>query len=340
VELADLDSPVVFVFCARRVFSSAVVLLASTFLVFVLAATTLDPLAKLRQQQGLAPGAINAQAHLLGLDRPAPQRYWSWLTGVLRGNFGVDINNNPINPVLFQRVLVTGRLVLAAMVLATVLAVAVGVLTAVRRNKLSDYISTTISYVLISLPVFWFATLLKQFLVVWGNQHLFGGHHVLWTQGEADVTVQLIGTRSQIIIDRIEHMILPTISLAALNFAAWSRFQRASMLDVLNADYMRMARAKGLRYGRVLVRHGLRNALIPVTTVIALNVGLILGGAVLTERVFLWNGMGTYLTEDAIGAQDVNVLLAWLTVSAVFVITANLIADLLYAVLDPRIRLS
>jgi peptide/nickel transport system permease protein len=221
-----------------------------------------------------------------------------------------------------------------------VLAVAVGVLTAVRRNKPSDYVSTAVSYVLISLPVFWFATLLKQFLVVWGNQHLFGGHHVLWTSGESDVTVQLIGTRSEIIIDQIEHMILPTISLAALNFAAWSRFQRASMLDVLNADYMRMARAKGLRYGRVLVRHGLRNALIPVTTVIALNVGLILGGAVLTERVFVWNGMGTYLTEDAIGAQDVNVLLAWLSLSAVFVITANLVADLLYAVLDPRIRLT
>jgi glutathione transport system permease protein len=330
----------VFVYCVRRVLSSALVLLASSFLVFLLAASTLDPLAKLRQKQGLAPGAIDAQAHLLGLDRPAPQRYWSWLTGILHGNFGDDINGNAINPVLFHRVIVTGRLVLAAMILATALAVIVGVLTAVRQNKLSDYVSTTISYVLISLPVFWFATLLKQFLVVWGNQHLFGGNHVLWTQGETQPGIELYGTSRQILIDRIQHMILPTISLAALNFAAWSRFQRASMLDVLNADYMRMARAKGLRYGRVLVRHGLRNALIPVTTVIALNVGLILGGAVLTEKVFVWNGMGTYLTDNAIAAQDVNVLLAWLMVAAFFVILANLIADLLYAVLDPRIRLS
>jgi peptide/nickel transport system permease protein len=316
------------------------VLLASSFLVFLLAASTLDPLAKLRQRQGLAPGTIDNQAHLLGLDRPAPQRYWTWLTGVLHGDFGNNISGSPINPVLFHRVIVTGRLVLAAMVLATILAVAVGVLTAVRQNKLSDYVSTTVSYVLIALPVFWFATLLKQFLVIWGNQHLFGGHHVLWTQGETQAGIELYGTPHEILIDRIQHMILPTISLAALNFAAWSRFQRSSMLDVLNADYMRMARAKGLRYPRVLVRHGLRNALIPVTTVIALNVGLILGGAVLTEKVFVWNGMGTYLTDDAIGQQDVNVLLAWLMVAAFFVIVANLVADLLYAVLDPRIRLS
>jgi peptide/nickel transport system permease protein len=236
--------------------------------------------------------------------------------------------------------IVTGRLVLAAMVLATVLAVAVGVLTAVRQQKLSDYVSTFISYILISLPVFWFATLLKQFLVIWGNQHLFGGHHILWTAGETQPGIELYGTPRVILIDRFEHLILPTISLAALNFAAWSRFQRSSMLDVMNADYMRLARAKGIPYGRVLVRHGLRNALIPVTTIIAINVGAILGGAVLTEKVFVWNGMGVYLTDNAIGQQDVNVLLAWLMVSATFVIAANLVADLFYAVLDPRIRLT
>jgi peptide/nickel transport system permease protein len=210
----------------------------------------------------------------------------------------------------------------------------------VRQHKVSDYVSTTVSYMLISLPVFWFATLLKSFLAIWGNQHLFGGHHILWTQGETQSGIELYGTSGQILIDRLEHMILPTISLAALNFAAWSRFQRSSMLDVMSADYMRLARAKGIPYGRVLIRHGLRNALIPVTTIIALNVGLILGGAVLTEKVFVWNGMGAYLIDNALGQQDVNVLLAWLMVSAFFVILANLVADLLYAVLDPRIRLN
>lgn len=329
-----------FIYCVRRILSSLLVLLTSSFLVFILAASTLDPLQKLRQRQGLAAGAIDAQAHLLGLDQPAPSRYWHWLTGMLHGNFGNDISGSPINPVLFHRVIVTGRLVLAAMILATVLAVIVGVLTAVRQHKLSDYVSTTISYILISLPVFWFATLLKQFLVIWGNQHLFGGHHILWTAGETQPGLELYGTQRQILVDRIQHMIVPTLSLAALNFAAWSRFQRSSMLDVMNADYMRLARAKGIPYARVLVRHGLRNALIPVTTVIALNVGLILGGAVLTEKVFVWNGMGDYLINNALGQQDVNVLLAWLMISAFFVIVANLVADLMYAVLDPRIRLS
>jgi peptide/nickel transport system permease protein len=319
--------------------SSALVLLASSFLVFVMAASALDPLEKLRRQQGLAPGVIDAQAHLLGLDRSAPARYWTWLTGVLHGDFGKNLAGNPINPVLFHRILVTGRLVLAAMVLAVVLAVLVGVLTAVRQHKASDYISTTISYILISLPVFWFAALLKN-QAIWVNLHLFGGRHILWTQGELQSGIELYGTSGEIFIDRIEHMILPTISLAALNFAAWSRFQRASMLDVMGSDYIRLARAKGIPFGRVLFRHGLRNALIPVTTVVALNVGIILGGAVLTETVFGWNGMGTYLTEDAIGQQDVNVLLAWLITAAFFVIVANLVADLLYAVLDPRIRLT
>jgi peptide/nickel transport system permease protein len=318
--------------------SSALVLLASSFLVFVMAASTLDPLQKLRQRQGLAPGAIDAQAHLLGLDRSAPARYWTWLTGVLHGDFGKNLAGNPINPVLFHRIGVTGRLVFAAMLLAIILAVLVGVLTAVRQHKLSDVVATTISYILISLPVFWFAALLKN-QAIWLNDHLFAGSHILWTQGENKAGIEF-GTQRQILIDRIQHMILPTISLAALNYAAWSRFQRASMLDVMGSDYIRLARAKGIPYGRVLFRHGLRNALIPVTTVVALNVGIILGGAVLTEQVFGWNGMGAYLINDAIGQQDVNVLLAWLITAAFFVIVANLVADLLYAVLDPRIRLT
>jgi peptide/nickel transport system permease protein len=319
--------------------SSALVLLASSFLVFIMAASTLDPLQKLRQRQGLNPGAIDAQAHLLGLDRSAPARYWTWLTGLLHGDFGKNLAGNPINPELFHRISVTGRLVLAAMVLAVILAVLVGVLTAVRQHKLSDLVSTTISYVLISLPVFWFAALLKN-QAIWVNDHVFNHHNVLWTQGELQAGIELYGTPREIFIDRIEHMILPTISLMALNYAAWSRFQRASMLDVLGSDYIRLARAKGIPYGRVLFRHGLRNALIPVTTVVALNVGIILGGAVLTERVFKWDGMGNYLLDDAIGQQDVNVLLAWLITAAFFVIVANLVADLLYAVLDPRIRLN
>ena len=133
---------------------------------------------------------------------------------------------------------------------------------------------------------------------------------------------------------------LPTIALAGLSYAAWSRFQRASMLDVMSSEYMRFARAKGLPWRKVLIKHGLRNALIPTTTVVALTLGAIFGGAIITETVFNWNGMGRYLTQNGLGQQDLNVVLGWLIVAAFFIVLFNLIADLLYAVLDPRIRLS
>ena len=225
------------------------------------------------------------------------------------------------------------------MLLAIVLAVIVGVVTAVRKNKASDYIATIISYILIALPVFWFAVLLKTFVAIKFNEWV--GHTVLYT-ARRGVTRHLAvrHTGSEIFKDRLQHLVLPTIALAGITYAAWSRFQRASMLDVMSSEYMRFARAKGLPWRKVLVKHGLRNALIPTTTVVALGLGAIFGGAIITETVFNWNGMGRYLTQDGLGQSDLNVVLGWLIVSAFFIVLFNLIADLLYAVLDPRIRLS
>jgi peptide/nickel transport system permease protein len=223
------------------------------------------------------------------------------------------------------------------MILAVLLAIVVGVLTAVRAHKLSDYFFTTIAYMLIALPTFWFAVLLKEFVAIRVNRWV--GHRVLFTAFEESPGISDYGTSHEILVDRIEHLVLPTISLAMLSFAAWSRFQRASMLDVMHSDYMRLGRAKGLPWRKVLIKHGLRNALIPLTTVVALGVGAILGGAVITETVFSWHGMGEYLIKNGIQQNDVNVILAWLLISALFVVLFNLIADLLYAVLDPRIRL-
>jgi peptide/nickel transport system permease protein len=132
-------------------------------------------------------------------------------------------------------------------------------------------------------------------------------------------------------------MILPTLSLALITYAAWSRFQRAAMLDVLNSDYIRLARAKGLKPRQVLVKHALRTALIPMTTASALTIATIFGGAVITETVFQWQGMGKFLVQSVL-THDRNATMAWLVVAGTFVIVGNLIADLLYAVLDPRIR--
>lgn len=326
-------------FTIRRLLGSIVVLIASSFLVFLMTAFSFDPLAQYRQRQPLPPPEFfESLRERLGLNDPLFVRYFTWLKGAVTGDFGVNINNIPVADQLFSRLLVTGRLVIAAMVLAVLLAIVVGVVSAVRQYKASDYIFTVIAYILIALPTFWFAALLKEFVAIGINN--LAGERILFTLGDETPGISSYASGSVLFWDRIGHLVLPTLSLGLLTFAAWSRFQRASMLDVLSADYMRLARAKGLRWNRVIVKHGLRNALIPLTTVVAIGVGAIFGGAIITEQVFVWHGMGEYLIQDGIAKNDINVVLGWLLVSAFFVVMFNLIADLLYAVLDPRIRLS
>jgi peptide/nickel transport system permease protein len=183
------------------------------------------------------------------------------------------------------------------------------------------------------MPVFWLAALLKEYGAIRLNQ-LFG-EQVVYTVGAE--TPNLTGSLGTKLADWAGHLILPTLALALISFAAWSRYQRATMLDVLGSDYIRLARAKGLSRSRVMTHHALRNALIPLVTVVAIDTGAIIGGAVITERVFSWQGMGALLV-DGVNASDTNVLLAWLMVTGIVVILFNLIADVLYAVLDPRIR--
>jgi len=328
----------VFFFTIRRLLSSILVLIASSMMVFALAVASFNPLEPFVTRQPLPPPEFFAALReRYRLDDPFFVRYWDWLTGVVTGDFGLDNGGNAVGPELIGRLGVTARMVVAAMVLAVLLAVFVGVLTAVRQYKPEDYFFTFLTYVLIALPTFWFAALLKEFVAIQFNDLV--GQRILFTLGEQSPAIELTGTTSEIFWDRALHLILPTISLAMLSFAAWSRFQRASMLDVLGSDYMRLARAKGLPWSRAVIRHGLRNALIPLTTVVALGVGLIMGGAVITETVFVWHGMGEYLLQS-INGDDLNPVLGWMIIAAFFVIAFNLIADLLYAVLDPRIRLS
>jgi peptide/nickel transport system permease protein len=328
----------VFFFTIRRLLSSILVLLASSMLVFALCVASFDPLSAYRQRQPPPPPQFfEALTEQLSLDQPFFVRYFTWLKGVVTLDFGVSNAGTPVGPVLMERLGITARMVVAAIVLAILLAIVVGVLTAVRQYKPEDYFFTFLTYVLIALPTFWFAALLKEFVAIQFNDLV--GQRILFTLGEQSPAIELTGTGSEIFWDRVGHLVLPTISLAMLSFAAWSRFQRASLLDVLGSDYMRLARAKGLPYRSALLRHGLRNALIPLTTVVALGVGSLLGGAVITETVFVWHGMGEYLIMS-INRDDLNPVLGWMMVAAFFVIAFNLIADLLYAVLDPRIRLS
>lgn len=322
-------------YAIRRLLISIPIILISTFIVFLLVTYSGDPLANLRTKQPIPPPQVFANyRHQFRLDQPVLERYWHWITGVVHGDFGPSVQGGGtlnIGHELGHRLIVSARLVIAAMVIAALLAIVVGVISAMKQYSLPDYAFTFTGFLFLSMPVFWFAVLLKEG-AIWLNEH-------------AGTSLKTIGDSSPIVApgtwahftDAVNHLVLPTIALAMTSYAAWSRFNRASMLEVLNSDYIRLARAKGLSRRRVLIRHALRTALIPFVTVTALDMAAILGATIITETVFQWRGMGTFLL-DGIRNLDVYVVLAWLLVAALIVIVFNLIADLLYGVLDPRIR--
>jgi len=334
-----------FAYTMRRLLAAIPILFAASVIVFSLVAISGDPLEPLRLRTPPVPQqTILNQEHRLYLDRSIPERYWTWLTGfganpgddigIIRGNFGPSVRASvDIGTELGDRAWVTLRLVFVAMFLAVILAVFAGVISAVKQYSKIDYSFTFFGFLALSIPTFWFAILLKS-----------GG--IYYNQATGTSTFFTIGNKSpdtasfttwQNITDVAGHMVLPTLSLMLISYASWSRYQRGSMLEVLNSDYVRLARAKGLRNRQVMVRHALRTALIPLTTVTALDIGGIIGGAVITETVYEWRGLGKMLVESVNG-RDVFSVLAWLLFAGFVVVVFNIIADLLYAVLDPRIR--
>lgn len=321
-------------YALRRVLVSVPILVAATFLVFVMVSLSGDPLSRLRAvNPPPPPRTFELERQRLHLDEPLLERYWIWITGLFRGDFGPAVpSTRDIGPELLDAFIVTLRLIALAMLVALLLAVIVGVISAVKQYSGTDYTFTFLGFLFLSMPSFWFAILLKEAGISFNNSV---GSQVLFTIGDSSVFVRG-GTWAEI-TDILGHMVLPTISLALLSFAAWSRFQRASMLEVMGSDYVRLARAKGLRRGTVMRRHALRTALIPLTTVTALDLGAIISGAIVTEKVFQWRGAGSFLL-DSIERNDVYATTGWLLISATFIILFNLAADLLYAVLDPRIR--
>ena len=321
-------------FAVRRIAVSLPILLISTFIVFMLSSLAGNPLSPLLTRNPPPPAeTIALEAERLRLDHPILERYWMWLTGLFRGDFGPAVQSNlDIGAEVGARFMITMRLIAVAMILALVLAVVIGVISAVKQYSKTDYTATFLGFLFLAMPAFWLAILLKQAGIDFNNAV---DEQVVYTIGEASVPLPE-GFGAQV-ADIAGHMILPTISLALISYAAWSRYQRASMLEVMNSDYVRLARAKGLSRRRVMVKHALRNALIPLTTVTALDLASIISGAVVTETVFQWRGMGDLLL-NAIRSDDVYVVMAWLLITATVVIVFNLLADLLYAVLDPRIR--
>lgn len=317
----------------RRLAWTIVILFVVSLLVFFLVSISGDPLATLKLNPKIPPAVIAARRAQLNLGDPFFQRYWIWLSGIFHGNFGTRIDGNPVGPQLGSHFLVTLRMVVAATVVAVLVAVTLGAWAAIRQGKAADWIITFSNFLLISIPVFVTGLVLKDFVAIPINDTVH--KTVLYTIGEQSPTLH--GSFISELPDYAAHLVLPALTLVLVSFPAWSLYQRSSMLEVLDSDYVRLARAKGLSPRRVLMRHVLRNALLPVTTVVALDFAAIMGGALVTETIYNWDGMGRWGFAGVIGL-DFNTVQAYLLVAAFAVIVFNFIADILYSVLDPRIR--
>jgi glutathione transport system permease protein len=318
----------------RRLAIGILLLLLASMALFVLVHYSGDPLALLRQRTPPPPPSVlKARAALLHLNVPIWDQYWIWLSNAVRGNFGTTIQGLPVNSQLTLHLFVTLRMVVLATVLAIFVAVPIGVLAAVKKGKPQDHVVNVSNFLLLAIPTFVIGTLLKEFVAIPINQAT--GKQIFYTIGQQSPI--LSGPWLGRLPDYAAHTVLPVITLILVTYPSWAIYQRSSVLESLDSDYVRLARAKGISPRRVLLRHVLRNALIPVTTVVALDFAAIIGGAIITEYIFSWDGMGTWFIQGVTG-RDVNIVLAFLLVTATAIILFNLLADILYAFLDPRIR--
>jgi peptide/nickel transport system permease protein len=321
-------------FVARRLLYSIPVLLATTFLIFAAVALSTNPLAELRMQPNVSEETIQNIAERKHLDEPIVVRYVYWLRDAATNEFGTTLlGDRPIWPDLRRVMGNTVQLLVGAQVLAILLAIAIGVYSAVRQYSTFDYAATTFSFLGLATPDFWLALMLQVLAV---NLFLEAGIRIFYVSGLSSADP---GTGVAFWVDRAQHLALPMLVIAVGNIAALSRFMRASMLEVINSDFVRTARAKGLAERTVIMRHAFRNALIPVVTLVALNFGALIGGVVVVETIFQLDGMGFYYIR-ALGEGDPYPVMAWLVITSAAIVIANLVADVLLGVLDPRVRLT
>jgi peptide/nickel transport system permease protein len=323
-------------FLLRRFVNYLVLVLIATAAAYFLAANTLNPRANFENRNPPPPEAsVDQRLSELNLNDKDPvlERFGRWAKNAVQGDFGKTVGGESVNEEMRRRMGVSLRLLLIGSILGALLGVALGALAAVRQYRLTDYTATLFSFLLLSTPVFVLAILLQ-----YGARGIndASGSDLLLYVGEK--TPGLDSGWWDGVVDRVKHLILPTLSLSLGLIAGYSRNQRNAMLDVLGSDFLRTARAKGLRRGQALVKHGLRMALIPMATFFAYQFGLLLTGAAFTERIFGWHGMGEWFIES-ISTNDINVVAAVTTFAAVLVLVAGMLADLAYAALDPRVRL-
>lgn len=272
------------------------------------------------------PANVARLQQMLGLDRPVHERYLTWLGDLVTGNWGsswVMAVGVPVGDLIKQRLVNTLQLTVLATIISLILGLAVGIYSAVRQYSWGDNIATAFSFAGQSMPTFWFGIVV---IIVFAVRLRWFPAGDVNTPGHADD-----------ILDRLDHLVLPVLVLSLIQVALWSRFVRSSMLEVLRQDFLRTARAKGVPERLVLVKHALRNALIPVITIVGLDIPNIFSGAIVTETIFNYPGMGK-LYFDSVLRHDIPVSMGVLALIAFLVIASNLLADVLYAVVDPRIR--
>ena len=302
------------VFVLRRLLQSLVVLLGVSFVVFFILHLTGDPAAVLLPPEASADD-IRRFREAMGFDDPFLVQYARFLTGALQGDFGKSIRHGePAFGLVLERMPATFELAGAALVIALALSIPAGIISAVRRNTVVDYVSTVFALLGQSMPTFWLGIMLILFFSVSLN--------LLPSSGR--------GT--------LEHLILPAVTLGLFTTARITRLTRSGMLEVLNQDYIRTARAKGVSDPPVVWKHALKNAAIPIVTIVGIELGTLLGGSVITETIFAWPGVGR-LSVQAIYNRDYPVVQASVFLLATTFVLVNLFVDLIYTYLDPRIRL-
>lgn len=311
-------------YVARRLLQAIPLVIIITLIIFALMQLAPGgPLAMYKSNPKVTGEDLARIAHNLGLDRPIYVQYFMWLKRMVVGNWGTSFaSGRPVLNLIGERLVATMTLMLTAEFLALLVGIPLGIWCALHRYTVRDYIATFLSFFGMSMPVFWFGLMLQ----------LFFGLKLGWlpTAGMQD---PFLGFD---LWDRVSHLILPTIVLSLATMAQYSRFMRSSMLEVVRQDYVRTARSKGLAERVVINKHALKNALIPVVTVVAIGIPFQFSGAVVTETIFAWPGMGR-LYFESLGRLDYPVLMGILTITAVLVVSFNLIADIIYAWLDPRI---
>lgn len=284
------------------------------------------PLAAYENNPEISQHDIQRLRHEMGLDRPIPVQYWAWLKNFVRGDWGYSfVTKRPVLQEIWDRLPNTLYLTGFSLIMALIIAIPVGIISATRQYSIFDHITTTLTYVGRSMPVYYSGLLLIIIFSIWLRWFPSGGMRTLGKEFS--------------LIDSLRHLFLPMVSLSTLIAAKYVRFLRTSMLEVIHQDYIRTAAAKGLHDRIIIFKHAFRNAAIPLVTVVAIDLPVLFAGALFTETVYSWPGMGRLFVDSATRF-DYSIVMGIVAAIAFLVVLSNLIADVIYGILDPRITYS